>query len=196
MAVPAASPDPEGSSAAGPAISVRSGGSQEHCVRGRKHYTGVTRPRPGRSPRRPARTAIRGAGRPADRLLLGESWWALPARRQAGTRVRASTDQWGPPPWMEVQMNIIAWLVLGAIAGYLAGFLVKGDEGLGVIGHIVLGIVGALVGGFLASVLFKTNPIDGPFDISSIVTAVIGAIIVVVVVNAVTGRSRSGRGAI
>jgi uncharacterized membrane protein YeaQ/YmgE (transglycosylase-associated protein family) len=93
-------------------------------------------------------------------------------------------------------MNIIAWIVLGAIAGYLAGFLVKGDEGLGVIGHIVLGIVGALVGGFLAGVLFNSHPIDGPFDLSSIVVAVIGAIIVVVVVNAVTGRSRSGRGAI
>ena len=38
-------------------------------------------------------------------------------------------------------MSIIAWIVLGAIAGYLAGFIVKGDEGLGVIGHIVLGIV-------------------------------------------------------
>jgi uncharacterized membrane protein YeaQ/YmgE (transglycosylase-associated protein family) len=97
---------------------------------------------------------------------------------------------------MEVRMNIIAWIVLGAIAGYLAGFLVKGDEGLGVIGHIVLGIVGALVGGFLAGVLFKTNPIDGPFDLSSIVVSVIGAIIVVVVVSAVTGRSRTGRGAI
>ena len=43
-------------------------------------------------------------------------------------------------------MSIIAWIVLGAIAGYLAGLLVRGDEGLGVIGHIVLGIVGALVG--------------------------------------------------
>jgi uncharacterized membrane protein YeaQ/YmgE (transglycosylase-associated protein family) len=93
-------------------------------------------------------------------------------------------------------MNIISWIILGAIAGYLAGFLVKGDEGLGVIGHIVLGIVGALVGGFLASVLFKTNPIDGAFDISSIVVATIGAIITVVVVNAVTHNSRSGRGAI
>jgi len=93
-------------------------------------------------------------------------------------------------------MNIIAWIVLGAIAGYLAGFLVRGDEGLGVIGHIVLGIVGALVGGFLASVLFGTHPIDGPLDLSSIVVSVIGAIIVVVVVNAVTGRSRTGRGAI
>jgi uncharacterized membrane protein YeaQ/YmgE (transglycosylase-associated protein family) len=97
---------------------------------------------------------------------------------------------------MEVQMSIIAWIVLGAIAGYLAGFLVKGDEGLGVIGHIVLGIIGALVGGFLAGVLFKTDPINGALDISSIVVATIGAIITVVVVNAVTGRSRTGRGAI
>jgi len=93
-------------------------------------------------------------------------------------------------------MNIISWIILGAIAGYLAGFLVKGDEGLGVIGHIVLGIVGALVGGFLASVIFNTHPIDGAFDVSSIVVATIGAIITVVVVNAVTGSSRTGRGAI
>ena len=93
-------------------------------------------------------------------------------------------------------MNIIAWIVLGAIAGYLAGFLVRGDEGLGVIGHIVLGIIGALVGGFLAGVLFNSNPINGPFDLSSIIVSVIGAIIVVVVVNLVMGRTRTGRGAI
>jgi uncharacterized membrane protein YeaQ/YmgE (transglycosylase-associated protein family) len=93
-------------------------------------------------------------------------------------------------------MGIIAWIVLGAIAGYIAGFLVKGDEGLGVIGHIVLGIVGALVGGFLASVLFNSNPIDGPFDVSSIVVSVIGAVLVVLVVGAVSGRGRVGRGSI
>ncbi len=58
-------------------------------------------------------------------------------------------------------MSIIAWLVLGAIAGYLAGFLVRGDEGLGVIGHILLGIAGAVVGGFLAGVLLGTDPING-----------------------------------
>jgi uncharacterized membrane protein YeaQ/YmgE (transglycosylase-associated protein family) len=91
-------------------------------------------------------------------------------------------------------MNIIAWIVLGAIAGYLAGFLVKGDEGMGVIGHIVLGIVGALVGGFLAGALFNSDPIDGPLDISSIVVATIGAVITVVVWNALTGRTRTGRG--
>jgi uncharacterized membrane protein YeaQ/YmgE (transglycosylase-associated protein family) len=93
-------------------------------------------------------------------------------------------------------MSLIAWIVLGAIAGYLAGFLVRGDEGLGVIGHIVLGIVGAVVGGFLAGALFNVDPIDGPLDISSIVVATIGAIITVVVVSAITGRTRTGRGAI
>jgi uncharacterized membrane protein YeaQ/YmgE (transglycosylase-associated protein family) len=91
-------------------------------------------------------------------------------------------------------VSIIAWIVLGAIAGYLAGFIVKGDEGLGVIGHIVLGIVGALVGGFLASVLFNSQPIDGPFDISSIVVATIGAILTVVGVRIITSRTRTGSG--
>lgn len=93
-------------------------------------------------------------------------------------------------------MSIIAWIVLGAIAGYLAGMLVRGDEGLGVIGHIVLGIVGALVGGFLAGALFGADPIDGALDISSIVVATLGAIIVVVIASAVTGRTRAGRGPI
>ena len=93
-------------------------------------------------------------------------------------------------------MSIIAWLVLGAIAGYLAGFIVKGDEGLGVIGHIVLGIVGALVGGFLAGVLLDIDPIDGALDISSIVVATIGAIITVLVVSFITSRGRSGSGAV
>jgi uncharacterized membrane protein YeaQ/YmgE (transglycosylase-associated protein family) len=93
-------------------------------------------------------------------------------------------------------MSLLAWIVLGAIAGYLAGFLVRGDEGLGVIGHIVLGIVGAIVGGFLAGALLNADPISGPLDIGSIVTATIGAIIVVVVVDAVAGTTRTGRGAV
>ena len=90
-------------------------------------------------------------------------------------------------------MSIIAWIILGAIAGYLAGFLVKGDEGLGVIGHIVLGIVGALVGGFLAGLLTGTDYTTG-INITTIVVAVIGAVIVVVAFNAITGRSRTGSG--
>jgi uncharacterized membrane protein YeaQ/YmgE (transglycosylase-associated protein family) len=93
-------------------------------------------------------------------------------------------------------MNILAWIVLGAIAGWLAGLLVKGDEGLGVIGHILLGIVGAIVGGFLAGVLFHTDPINGAFDFSSIAVATIGAVLVVIVASALMGRTRTGRGPI
>jgi uncharacterized membrane protein YeaQ/YmgE (transglycosylase-associated protein family) len=80
-------------------------------------------------------------------------------------------------------VSILAWIVLGAIAGYLAGFLVKGDEGFGVIGHILLGIVGALLGGFLAGALFGADPIDGALDVSSIVVATIGAVLTVIAVN-------------
>ncbi len=90
-------------------------------------------------------------------------------------------------------MSIIAWLVVGAIAGYLAGFLVKGDESMGVIGHIVLGIVGAFVGGWLATNVFnvQSGAQSGDLNILSIVVAIIGAVIVVVVVNMLTGRRRA-----
>lgn len=91
-------------------------------------------------------------------------------------------------------MGIISWLILGAIAGYIAGYLVKGDESLGVIGHIVLGIVGGLIGGFLAGVLTNTKDYMNQISIATIVVAVIGAVIAVVGYGMITGRSRTGRG--
>ena len=90
-------------------------------------------------------------------------------------------------------MGIIAWLVVGAIAGYIAGFLVKGDESLGVIGHIVLGIVGALVGGFIAGLLTGGDYISG-INVTTIVVAVIGAVIAVVAWKAIRGHARTGSG--
>jgi uncharacterized membrane protein YeaQ/YmgE (transglycosylase-associated protein family) len=92
-------------------------------------------------------------------------------------------------------MSIIAWLVVGAIAGWLAGLLVRGDEGLGVLGHIVLGIVGALVGGFLFGLLTGNDYTTG-INIGTIVVATIGAVLTVIVVGFIRGGSRSGRGAI
>ena len=87
-------------------------------------------------------------------------------------------------------INIIAWIVLGAIAGWIAGLLVKGDERWGVIGHIVLGIVGALVGGFLANLLGLGSGREGGdvVNIWSIIVAIIGAVIVVWIVNALSRR--------
>ena len=91
-------------------------------------------------------------------------------------------------------MSIIGWIVLGAIAGWIAGLLVKGDEGMGVIGHIVLGIVGALIGGFVVTLVTNEDPMDGVLDISSLITAIVGAVVVVLVVNMLQGRTRTGTG--
>jgi uncharacterized membrane protein YeaQ/YmgE (transglycosylase-associated protein family) len=96
----------------------------------------------------------------------------------------------------ESTVGIISWLVVGAIAGYLAGFLVKGDEGLGVIGHIALGIVGGLVGGFLAGILTGGKDYTTGINIVTIVVAAIGAVILVVGYNFIRGRNRTGGGVV
>jgi uncharacterized membrane protein YeaQ/YmgE (transglycosylase-associated protein family) len=90
-------------------------------------------------------------------------------------------------------MGILSWLVVGAIAGWLAGLLVKGDESFGVIGHIVLGIVGAVIGGFVAGALTGGDYISG-INVTTIVVATVGAIIAVVGYNALRGTARTGRG--
>jgi uncharacterized membrane protein YeaQ/YmgE (transglycosylase-associated protein family) len=82
-------------------------------------------------------------------------------------------------------MGIIAWIVLGAIAGFITNMIMGGKEG--VIGTIILGIVGAVVGGYLAGTVLKVADVTG-INIESIVVAVIGAVIVVAVYRAVTGR--------
>ena len=91
-------------------------------------------------------------------------------------------------------MGLISWLVVGAIAGWLAGYLVKGDESLGVIGHIVLGIIGGLVGGFIAGALTGGKDYITGINITTIVVAVIGAVILVVGYYAIRGRARTGGG--
>jgi uncharacterized membrane protein YeaQ/YmgE (transglycosylase-associated protein family) len=85
-------------------------------------------------------------------------------------------------------MGIIAWIVLGAIAGFLANLLVGGREGL--IGTIILGIVGAVVGGWLAGTFLKLKDPTG-INVESIVVSVIGAIIVLYVYRTFVGRRRA-----
>jgi uncharacterized membrane protein YeaQ/YmgE (transglycosylase-associated protein family) len=82
-------------------------------------------------------------------------------------------------------VGIIAWIVLGAIAGWITNMIMGGKEG--VIATIILGIVGAVVGGWLAGTVLKVADVTG-INIESIVVAVIGAIIVVAVYRMVTGR--------
>jgi uncharacterized membrane protein YeaQ/YmgE (transglycosylase-associated protein family) len=77
--------------------------------------------------------------------------------------------------------GIIVWLIVGAIAGWLAGTLLKGG-GFGLIGDIVVGIIGAFVGGWLAGVL-GLHLASGL--ISSIITATVGAVILILIVRAI-----------
>ena len=80
-----------------------------------------------------------------------------------------------------MEHGIIAWLIIGAIAGWLAGVLVKGG-GFGLIVDIVVGIVGAFIGGWLAGVLHISL---GGGWIGSIITAVIGAVILLFLIRLV-----------
>src|ERR1051326_9026942 len=77
--------------------------------------------------------------------------------------------------------SLIAWLVIGAIAGWLAGTFVKGG-GFGLIGDIVVGIIGAFVGGWLAGVLHIHV---GAGWIGSILTAAVGAALLLIILRAV-----------
>lgn len=84
-------------------------------------------------------------------------------------------------------MGLLSWIIVGLIAGWLASLVMKGGS-YGIVGDIILGLVGALVGGFLAGALFGIpDPISG-IDIATIIVAFLGAVIVVAIVRALTGR--------
>ena len=85
-------------------------------------------------------------------------------------------------------MSIIAWLILGLIAGFVASKIVN-KSGSGIVLDIVLGIVGAVVGGFIFDLL-GAHKVTG-FNLYSLIVAIIGAIVVLVVYHAVAGRKAS-----
>ncbi len=85
-------------------------------------------------------------------------------------------------------MGIIGWIVLGLLAGLIAKAIMPGGEGVGVILTTLLGIGGALLGGFLATALGMGDPIDEFFDLSTWVAAVVGALIILFIWNAIRER--------
>lgn len=74
-------------------------------------------------------------------------------------------------------MGLLTWIVVGAIAGWLAGQVMKGS-GFGLIGDILIGVIGALVGGWLAGTLFNTPDAISGFNLTTIVVAFLGAVLV------------------
>lgn len=87
-------------------------------------------------------------------------------------------------------MGILSWIIVGLIAGWLAGQVVKGS-GFGMIGDIIVGIIGALVGGFLAANVFGMSDAVNGINIGSILIAFIGAVIAVFIARAVAGGRRN-----
>jgi uncharacterized membrane protein YeaQ/YmgE (transglycosylase-associated protein family) len=82
-------------------------------------------------------------------------------------------------------MGIIAWVVLGLVSGFIASMLVN-KGGQGILGDIVLGIVGAVVGGWIMSAVTGAG-ITG-FNLWSILVSVVGAVLVLIIYHAVSGR--------
>ena len=85
-------------------------------------------------------------------------------------------------------MTIIAWIVLGLLAGMIAKAIMPGGERVGIILTTVLGVVGALLGGFLAKALGFGDPIDEFFDLSTWIAAVVGALIILFLWSAISRR--------
>lgn len=88
-------------------------------------------------------------------------------------------------------MGFIAWIVVGAIAGFLANQVMGSREGL--LMMVVLGIVGGVVGGYVATNVLKTGSVDG-VNLESIFIATLGAIAVIFVARAVKGSGGLSRG--
>ena len=89
-------------------------------------------------------------------------------------------------------MGIIAFIILGLLAGAIAKAIMPGDDPGGWIITAVIGVAGAIIGGFLAGALFDADPMDEFFDISSWLTAIVGAILLLVIYRLVVDR-RGGR---
>lgn len=88
--------------------------------------------------------------------------------------------------------TLVGLLVIGLVAGFLARALVPGRDDLSVVQTVVLGIVGSFIGGFLGFVLFHKDGSDGFVQPSSWIGSIVGAVIALLVYNAVSGRRRTG----
>jgi uncharacterized membrane protein YeaQ/YmgE (transglycosylase-associated protein family) len=90
-------------------------------------------------------------------------------------------------------MSIIAWIVLGLASGLLANMLIPGKRSQGLILTCLIGIAGALLGGWAATRLFHTHTLHGFFNLSTWVTAIVGAAVLLLAYHLITSRSGRSR---
>jgi uncharacterized membrane protein YeaQ/YmgE (transglycosylase-associated protein family) len=89
-------------------------------------------------------------------------------------------------------MGIIAWIVLGLVAGLLANMVIPGRRTQGFIVTCLIGVAGALGGGWLATRLFHVHTLHGFFNLSIWITAVVGAAILLLIFHLVSMRESTG----
>lgn len=85
-------------------------------------------------------------------------------------------------------MGIIAFLILGLLAGAIAKVLLPGDDPGGIVVTMLIGVVGAMLGGFLAGWVFGVNPVDEFWSLSTWVAAIVGSMILLLLYRLVAGR--------
>jgi uncharacterized membrane protein YeaQ/YmgE (transglycosylase-associated protein family) len=86
-------------------------------------------------------------------------------------------------------LNIIGWILFGALAGWLASIIMKTNQQQGALANIVIGILGAIIGGFIFSMLGGDNVDD--FSLYSLIVAVIGSVILIALLKAFRGPKAS-----
>lgn len=91
-------------------------------------------------------------------------------------------------------MGIIAWIIIGLLAGVIAKALLPGKDPGGFIITMLIGIAGGLLGGWLGKVIFGVDSIDGFFDLSTWIAAIVGSIILLVLYRVITGNRHSRHG--
>lgn len=83
-------------------------------------------------------------------------------------------------------MGIILWIIFGALVGWIASLIMRTDEQQGAVANIIIGIVGAFIGGFISRLV--GGPAVGGFNLTSILVAVLGAVVLIGLIRMVTGR--------
>jgi uncharacterized membrane protein YeaQ/YmgE (transglycosylase-associated protein family) len=112
--------------------------------------------------------------------------WLLAGDNHARNGTASFNELEWAPEWSEGWMGIIAWIVLGLIAGAIGKFLMPGRDPGGIIVTILIGIVGAVIGGFIGTSL-GMGDVTG-VNVWSIVLSVVGAIVLLIIYRMVTGR--------
>ena len=81
-------------------------------------------------------------------------------------------------------MNLVIWLVVGGVIGWLASLVMRTDAQQGIILNIVVGIIGALLAGFVIAPMFGTGTINSnDFSMSGLLVSVVGAVVLLAIVN-------------